>query len=222
MKIFLDTADISSIQELNELGIIDGVTTNPTIIAKSGRKVKDVIIEICNILGNKDISVEVLSTKFLDMEKEAKDMLEYFASHNFVDSIVIKLPLTADGLRLCNILSSQGIKVNMTLCFSLPQALLAAKVGATYISPFVGRIDDMHGNGMDLIEQIVTAYDVYDFDTQILVASIRHTNHLIESAILGADVVTLPPKVCYDMIKHPLTDKGLDQFILDAQSIAQD
>ncbi|MBO9420241.1 MULTISPECIES: fructose-6-phosphate aldolase [Stappiaceae] len=208
MKFFVDTADTAEIQELEATGLLDGVTTNPSLIAKSGKDFKDVIAEICKIT-NGDVSAEVAATDFDTMIKEAHVL------RAIADNVVIKLPLTFDGLKACKQLTSEGTKTNVTLCFSANQALLAAKAGATYISPFIGRLDDINLDGMELIREIRVIYDNYGFDTEILAASIRTPNHVKDSAIIGADVVTVPPATLKSLVKHPLTDKGLDAFLSD-------
>ncbi len=208
MKFFVDTADTAEIQELEATGLLDGVTTNPSLIAKSGKDFKDVIAEICKIT-NGDVSAEVAATDFDTMIKEAHVL------RAIADNVVIKLPLTFDGLKACKQLTSEGTKTNVTLCFSANQALLAAKAGATYISPFIGRLDDINLDGMELIREIRVIYENYGFDTEILAASIRTPNHVKDSAIIGADVVTVPPATLKSLVKHPLTDKGLDAFLSD-------
>lgn len=208
MKFFVDTADTAEIQELEATGLLDGVTTNPSLIAKSGKDFKDVIAEICKIT-NGDVSAEVAATDFDTMIKEAHVL------RAIADNVVIKLPLTFDGLKACKQLTSEGTKTNVTLCFSANQALLAAKAGATYISPFIGRLDDINLDGMELIREIRVIYDNYGFDTEILAASIRTPNHVKDSAIIGADVVTVPPATLKSLVKHPLTNKGLDAFLSD-------
>jgi len=208
MKFFVDTANIDEIAEVNALGLLDGVTTNPSLILKSGRQMLDVIGEICALVEG-PVSAEVAATDFDGMMREAQRLVEIAAN------ICIKLPLTTDGLKACRVLSGQGHKVNVTLCFSANQALLAAKAGASFISPFVGRIDDMGIDGLDLIGEIRTIYDNYDFDTQILTASVRTVGHVKESALIGADVATVPPAILKALIKHPLTDKGLEIFMSD-------
>ncbi|HET7413937.1 MAG TPA: fructose-6-phosphate aldolase [Pararhizobium sp.] len=214
MKFFVDTADVNEIRELNDLGFVDGVTTNPSLIMKSGRKISEVTREICDIVDG-PVSSEVTAVEYDEMMKQA-DFLSKIA-----DNICIKVPMTLDGMRACRALSSNGIKVNVTLCFSANQALLAAKAGATFISPFIGRIDDMAVDGMELIREIRAIYDNYDFDTEILAASIRSVNHVKEAAIIGADVATIPPAVLKSLVKHPLTDKGLDAFLADWKKTGQ-
>lgn len=208
MKFFVDTADTAEIKELESTGLLDGVTTNPSLIAKSGRDFKEVIAEICQITDG-DVSAEVAATDFETMIKEAHVL------RAIADNVVIKLPLTFDGLKACKQLTSEGTKTNVTLCFSANQALLAAKAGATYISPFIGRLDDINLEGLELIREIRVIYDNYGFDTEILAASIRTANHVKDCAIIGADVATVPPATLKGLIKHPLTDKGLDAFMND-------
>ena len=208
MEFFADTAETKEIVELIDLGMIDGVTTNPSLIKKSGRDVFQVLTEICQIVQG-PVSAEVVAVTAEEMVSEGH-RLKKIASN-----IVVKVPLTLEGLKACNILSSEGIRVNVTLCFSSNQALLAAKAGATYISPFIGRLDDLGMNGMNLIEDIRIIYDNYDFDTKILAASIRSPLHVNESALAGADVVTVPPAVIKKLAHHPLTDKGLQSFLAD-------
>ena len=208
MKFFVDTADVKEIRALNELGLVDGVTTNPSLILKSGGKIAEVTKEICDIVKG-PVSAEVTATEYSEMMKEAKVLAR------IADNICIKVPLTMDGLRACKALTSDGQGVNVTLCFSATQALLAAKAGATYISPFIGRIDDMGIDGMELIAEIRTIYDNYDFKTEILAASIRTVNHVKQVAMIGADVATIPPSTLRALVNHPLTDKGLEQFLAD-------
>ena len=208
MKFFVDTADVKEIRALNELGLVDGVTTNPSLILKSGGKIAEVTKEICDIVKG-PVSAEVTATEYSEMMKEAKVLAR------IADNICIKVPLTMDGLRACKALTSDGQGVNVTLCFSATQALLAAKAGATYISPFIGRIDDMGIDGLELISEIRTIYDNYDFKTEILAASIRTVNHVKQVAMIGADVATIPPSTLRALVNHPLTDKGLEQFLAD-------
>ena len=210
MKFFVDTADTAEIKELAETGLIDGVTTNPSLIAKSGRKFSDVITEICALTPG-HVSAEVVATEYQAMVNEGRTLQKIAAN------VAVKLPLTMDGLKACRTLADEGTAVNVTLCFSANQALLAAKAGATYISPFIGRLDDINIDGMELIEDIRTIYDNYMFETQILAASIRSANHVKESALAGADVATLPPGVLRGLVNHPLTDKGLAAFLADAK-----
>jgi transaldolase len=208
MKFFVDTADVKDIRELNELGLLDGVTTNPSLILKAGRDIKEVTKEICDIVDG-PVSAEVTAMEYSEMMREAAVLAK------IADNICIKLPLTFDGLKACKALTGDGHKVNVTLCFSANQALLAAKAGATFISPFVGRIDDMGIDGMELIAEIRTIYDNYDYKTEILAASIRTVNHVKQAALIGADVATVPPATLKALVKHPLTDKGLEQFLAD-------
>lgn len=209
MKFFVDTADIGEITELNEAGLIDGVTTNPSLIKKSGKDFKQTITEICDVTPG-DVSAEVISTDTENMVREGRILAD------LADNVVVKLPLTADGLKACRTLADEGIRTNVTLCFSGNQALLAAKAGASYISPFIGRLDDIHTEGMDLIRVIRQIYDNYAFETEILAASIRTPMHVLDSALVGADVATVPPAVLWGLVKHPLTEKGLDAFVKDA------
>jgi transaldolase len=209
MKFFVDTADINEIKELAATGLVDGVTTNPSLVAKSGRKFLDVIKEICEVVPG-PVSAEVVATDHATMLKEADKLTK------IAENVVIKLPLTMDGLKTCKVLTGRGVKVNVTLCFSPAQALLAAKAGATYISPFVGRLDDIGTDGMGLIADIIAIYSSYaHLETEVLVASVRHPIHVIESAKMGADVATLPPALLRQMFHHPLTDKGLASFLAD-------
>jgi len=208
MKFFVDTANIDEIREVHALGLLDGVTTNPSLILKSGRQMLEVIAEICSVVDG-PVSAEVAASDFEGMMREA-DILVKIASN-----ICVKLPVTADGLKACKVLSGRGHKTNMTLCFSANQALLAAKAGASFISPFVGRIDDMAIDGLDLISDIRTIYDNYDFQTEVLAASVRTVNHVKQCALIGADVATVPPSTLKALIQHPLTDKGLEVFLSD-------
>lgn len=208
MKFFVDTAEIEAIRELAATGLLDGVTTNPSLIAKSGRDFKEVTKEICGIVDG-PVSAEVVALDHATMMKEAEVL------RKIADNVCIKVPLTVDGLKTCKALSSEGTMVNVTLCFSANQALLAAKAGATFISPFIGRLDDINLDGLDLIGDIRTIYDNYDFKTQILAASIRSANHVKDCAMIGADVITAPPNVIKALASHVLTDKGLDQFTAD-------
>jgi transaldolase len=218
MKFFVDTAEISEIRELAATGLLDGVTTNPSLIAKSGRKITEVIAEICEVVSG-PVSAEVAATEYKQMLSEAAVL------RRIAPNVTIKVPLTPDGLRACHTLTQDGAMVNVTLCFSAAQALLAAKAGASFISPFVGRLDDIGQNGMDLIADIVQIYANYPaIKTEVLVASIRNPIHLIEAAKIGADVATIPPSVIKQLYAHPLTDKGLAAFLADwaktGQSIA--
>ena len=209
MKFFVDTAEIDAIAELNETGMVDGVTTNPSLILKSGRNILEVTKEICDLVDG-PVSAEVVATDADEMIAEGRKLA------GIADNIAVKLPLTWDGLKACKVISGEGNMVNVTLCFSANQALLAAKAGATFISPFIGRLDDMSIDGLELIEDIRTIYDNYGFETQILAASIRSVNHVQDCAKIGADVMTAPPDVIKKLASHPLTDKGLDQFLQDA------
>ena len=208
MKFFIDTADVREIAEMASTGLVDGVTTNPSLIAKSGRNIIDVIAEICDLVEG-PVSAEVAATDFETMLAEGRRLAR------IAGNVTVKVPLTVDGLKTCKALSDEGTGVNVTLCFSATQALLAAKAGASFISPFVGRLDDIGGVGMDLIADIVQIYGNYDFPTEVLVASVRGPQHVLEAAKLGADVVTLPPAVIRAMYNHPLTDKGLQAFLDD-------
>jgi transaldolase len=215
MKFFVDTADIAEIAELNETGLLDGVTTNPSLVAKTGKDFVSTIKEICKIVKG-PVSAEVTATDHATMLAEGRKLAA------LATNVAVKVPLTVDGLKTCKALSDDGIMVNVTLCFSPAQAILAAKAGATFISPFVGRLDDIGQDGMQLIADIVQIYNNYpDFKTEVLVASIRHPIHLIESAKLGADVATLPPNVLKSLVKHPLTDKGLEAFLADWKKTGQ-
>ena len=208
MKFFVDTADTGAIRELNELGMVDGVTTNPSLIHKSGRGIKEVVAEIAEMVDG-PVSAETVATDFETMVQEGHEVAK------LGENIAIKVPLTWNGLKACKRLSGEGHMVNVTLCFSANQALLAAKSGATFISPFIGRLDDINLDGMDLISDIRDIYDNYGFETQILAASIRSVNHMTEAARIGADVATAPPGVIKKMAEHPLTDKGLSAFLDD-------
>ena len=214
MKIFIDTADTDELRAAFDTGLVDGCTTNPSLIAKSGKDFKTVIAEICEMTDG-PVSAEVASTDAEVMIKEGKRLSE------IARNVVVKLPLTWDGLKACRALTAEGIDTNVTLCFTATQAWLAAKAGATYISPFIGRLDDLGQQGMELIGEIRALYDAQDYDTQILAASIRGPLHVKESALLGADVATIPPKVFNALLNHPLTDKGLDAFVKDWASTGQ-
>ena len=214
MKFFVDTADVAAIAELNDLGMVDGVTTNPSLILKSGRDILEVTKEICAIVSG-PVSAEVVALTADEMIAEGRKLAA------IAPNIVVKVPLTWDGLKACKVLSGEGHMVNVTLCFSVNQALIAAKAGATFISPFVGRLDDINMDGMELIGDIRQVYDNYGFDTQILAASIRTVNHVTQCALLGADVMTAPPSVIKSLISHPLTDKGLEQFMKDWEKTGQ-
>ena len=208
MRFFVDTADIAAIRELHELGMVDGVTTNPSLILKSGRDIAEVTREICELVEG-PVSAEVVAADAQGMIREGKHLAE------IAPNIAVKVPLTWDGLKACKALSDDGHMVNVTLCFTAAQALLAAKAGATFISPFIGRLDDIGLDGMELIADIRTIYDNYGFETNVLAASIRSVNHVIDCARIGADVITAPPAVIKAMASHVLTDKGLDQFNAD-------
>ena len=214
MKFFVDTAEVSEIIELNDLGMVDGVTTNPSLIKKSRRDILEVTKEICGIVSG-PVSAEVTATDADKMIAEGRKLAE------LASNIAVKLPLTWDGLRACRVLSQEGKMVNVTLCFAANQALLAAKAGATFISPFIGRLDDINLDGIELIEDIRTIYDNYGFETQILAASIRTANHVLDSARIGADVITAPPAVIKNLANHPLTDKGLASFLADIKKTGQ-
>ena len=208
MKFFIDTADIAEIRDLADTGLIDGVTTNPSLVAKTGRNFLETIAEICSIIPG-PVSAEVAATDFPTMLAEGRHLAK------IATNVTVKVPLTPAGLKTCRILRSEGTMVNVTLCFSAAQALLAAKSGASFISPFVGRVDDIGWDGMQLISDIVDIYNNYDFKTEVLVASIRGPNHVIEAAKMGAHVATLPPAVLRSLFNHPLTDKGLATFLAD-------
>lgn len=215
MKFFVDTADIKDISELNDLGLVDGVTTNPSLILKSGGKIADVTKQICDIVDG-PVSAEVVATEYAKMIREAETLAQ------IADNVCIKVPLTLDGLRACKTIRTEMKRlVNVTLCFSATQALLAAKAGASFVSPFIGRIDDIGLDGMELIAEIRAIYDNYGYPTEILAASARTVNHIKQSAIIGADVVTAPPAVLKALVKHPLTDIGLKQFLADWEKTGQ-
>jgi len=214
MLFFIDTANVNEIREAHDMGILDGVTTNPSLIAKEGKPFKETILEICNLVDG-PVSTEVIATDVAGMLKEGH---EYAKWHK---NVVVKLPTTKDGLKACKALSGEGIKTNLTLCFSASQALLVAKAGATYVSPFIGRLDDISEDGMQLIHQIVAIYDNYSFDTLVLAASLRHPLHVVQCALAGAHVATLPFKVLDQLIKHPLTDRGLENFLNDWKKAKQ-
>jgi len=213
MKIFLDTANIQEIREAASMGLVDGVTTNPSLVAKEKRDFRGLLMEICSIV-NGPISAEVIATDFNGIMKEARDL------SSIHPNIVVKVPLIKEGLKAVRSLASEGIRTNVTLCFSPNQALLAAKAGAYMISPFVGRLDDISTSGMELVKQIITIYRNYNFSTQVLVASIRHPMHVVESAMVGADIGTMPYNVFTQLIKHPLTDIGLERFLSDWKKLA--
>jgi len=214
MKFFVDSADLEQISELNDIGLVDGVTTNPSIIAKSGRDFKDVIREICSIVTG-PVSAEVVSTEAENMIAEGREL------RKIAENVCVKLPLTMAGLKACNTLSKEGTPTNVTLCFSPNQALLAAKCGATFISPFIGRLDDISLDGIELIDEIRTIYDNYGYETEILAASIRNINHVKDCALIGADVMTAPPDVIRKLSRHVLTDKGLAAFLKDWEKTGQ-
>jgi len=214
MKIFLDSADIDEIKAHQDSGFVDGVTTNPSLIAQSGRNIIDTIAEICELVPG-PVSAEVTATDFETMLSEGKKLA------GIAPNVAVKVPLTEAGLRTCRVLSDAGTKVNVTLCFSAGQALLAAKAGAAFISPFVGRLDDIGQDGMGLIEEICSIYANFDFDTEVLVASVRSTQHVVDAALMGAGVATLPPKILSALYKHPLTDKGLSAFLADWEKTGQ-
>jgi len=214
MKFFADTADVNEIRELAATGLLDGLTTNPTLVAKAGRDFKQVIVEICSIVEG-PVSAETTALDADTMVEQGRKLAK------IADNVAVKVPLTFDGLKACRTLSQGGTMVNVTLCFSANQALLAAKAGASFISPFIGRLDDIHLDGMELIREIRDIYDNYDFDTEILAASIRSANHVKEAALIGADVVTAPPSVLKSLVKHPLTDKGIETFLADWKKTGQ-
>jgi len=208
MKFFIDTANLEEIRKADELGVLDGVTTNPSLVAKERREFKELIKEICRIV-NGPVSAEVVSTDEAGITAEARELAR------IAENIVVKVPLIKEGLRAVKVLSKEGIKTNVTLCFSPIQALLAAKVGAAYISPFVGRLDDISQRGMELVEQIVAIYNTYGYDTEVIVASVRNPIHVLDAALMGADIVTVPYSVMERFITHPLTDIGLEKFLAD-------
>ncbi len=208
MKFFIDTGSVAEIREAEALGILDGVTTNPSLLAREAGSPREVLSEICKIVSG-PVSGEVIATDYEGMVREGRELVK------IADNLVVKIPMTKDGVKACRSLSREGIKVNMTLVFSASQAILAAKAGATFVSPFVGRVDDISGDGMDLISQLVQIFNNYQFETEILVASIRHPLHVVQSAMLGADVVTMPFNVIDKLFRHPLTDIGLEKFLND-------
>jgi transaldolase len=208
MKFFIDTANVAEIKEAASMGVLDGVTTNPSLVAKEGKDFRKLLEEICAIVDG-PISAEVISTEFDGIMKEGRELSKIHRN------IVVKVPLIKEGLKAVKALKAEGIRTNVTLCFSPTQALVAAKAGAYFISPFIGRLDDVSTNGMDLIRQIVTIYRNYKYDTQVLVASVRHPLHVVEAAMIGADICTIPFKVIDQLIKHPLTDIGLQKFLED-------
>ncbi len=212
MEIFIDSADIGEIRDAAAMGVIDGVTTNPSLVAKTGRPHDEVVVEICEVVDG-PISAEVIATDYQGIMSEGRTLAKLHKN------IVVKVPLIADGLKAVRSLTEEGIKTNVTLCFSPTQGLLAAKAGATYISPFVGRIDDISGDGMELVSQLVQIYQNYGLPTKVLAASIRHPVHVVESVMIGAHVATMPHKVILQLVKHPLTDIGLERFLADAKKI---
>ena len=212
MQIFIDSADIEEIRDAAAMGVIDGVTTNPSLVAKTGRPFKEVLVDICEVVDG-PISAEGVATDYEGIISEARNLA---AMH---ENIVVKVPLIPEGLKAVRTLTEAGIRTNVTLCFSVTQGLLAAKAGATYISPFIGRVDDIAGSGMELVQQLVTVYGNYGLDTKVLAASIRHPLHVVEASLLGADVATIPHKVIHQLLKHPLTDVGLERFLADAKKI---
>lgn len=212
MKFFIDTADIGEIREAASMGMIDGCTTNPSLVAKTGRKFRDVLLEICDVVKG-PVSAEVVSTTAAEMMVEARELA------GLRDNIVVKIPLIPEGLKAVRTCTEEGIKTNVTLCFSATQALLAAKAGATYISPFVGRVDDVSGEGMDTVSDILQIYRNYGFETEVLVASVRHPMHVLEAARMGAHVATCPLKVLLQLTRHPLTDVGLSKFLADWEKV---
>ncbi|RMG48733.1 MAG: fructose-6-phosphate aldolase [Acidobacteria bacterium] len=214
MKFFIDTADVGEIREAAALGVLDGVTTNPTLVAKTGRPFREVLDEILEIVDG-PVSAEVTATDYEGMVAEARELASIH------ENIVVKIPITRDGLRAIRTCSRDGIRVNVTLCFNPMQAVMAAKAGAAYISPFVGRLDDIGHDGMELIQQIRTIYDNYGFDTEILAASIRHPQHVVQAALIGADVATIPFNVIDKLLNHPLTDIGLERFLADWQKLQE-
>jgi len=214
MKFFVDTAEVAEIRDLNDAGLLDGVTTNPSLIAKSGRDFKEVVAEICGLVDG-PVSAEVAATDTDGMIAEGMHLA------GIADNVVVKLPLTLDGLRACRHFARQGVRTNVTLCFAANQALLAAKAGASFVSPFVGRLDDTNVDGMDLIREIRAIFDNFGFETEILAASIRTPNHVKEAALAGADVATIPPGVIRALVRHPLTDAGLAQFVDDWRKTGQ-
>jgi len=212
MKFFIDTADVDEIRDAAQMGVIDGVTTNPSLVAKTGRPFQDVLVEICEIVDG-PISAEVIATDTDGILKEARELAKIHPN------VVVKVPLIREGMKAVRTLTAEGIKTNVTLCFSPTQALLAAKAGATYISPFVGRVDDVSNEGMEIVDQICRIYDNYGLETQVLVASVRHPMHVVQAALMGAHVATLPHKVILQLLEHPLTDVGLARFLEDAKKI---
>ena len=211
MKLYLDTGNVNEIREAASYGLLDGVTTNPSLVSKEGREFKDLLLEICKIVDG-PISAEVVSLEAESMVKEGRELAKIH------QNIIVKVPLIPEGLKATKQMASEGIRVNVTLCFSPTQALLAAKAGAWCVSPFIGRLDDISSDGMELIEQILTIYENYDFSTQVLVASVRHPQHVVEAALLGGHICTMPYSVFQQLVKHPLTDIGLKKFLADWES----
>jgi transaldolase len=212
MKIFIDSADVNEIREAAAMGVVDGVTTNPSLVAKTGRPFRDVIADICEIVDG-PISAEVFATDTDGILREGRELAAWHPN------VVVKVPLIPEGLKAVRIFTDEGIKTNVTLCFSATQGMLAAKAGATYISPFLGRVDDISGDGMEIIQQLRTIYDNYGFATEILAASIRHPKHVVDAAMIGADVATIPHSVILQLLEHPLTALGLAKFLADAKKI---
>ncbi len=212
MKFFIDTADVNEIREANAMGILDGVTTNPSLIAKEGKPFKETILEICKVVDG-PVSVEVVALEMKGMVREAEEFADWHKT------VVVKLPTTREGVKACKYLSGKGIKTNLTLCFSANQALMVAKAGATYVSPFVGRLDDISHVGMELVKQVIQIYKNYGYKTEVLAASLRHPLHVVDAAMAGAHVATIPFKVLDLMMKHPLTDKGLENFLKDWEKV---
>lgn len=208
MKLFIDTANVAEIAEAASWGILDGVTTNPSLVAKEGRSYRDLVAEICRIVPG-PVSAEVLATEADAMEREGRELA------GIAENVVVKLPISKDGLRVCTRFAEEGIPTNLTLCFSPAQALLVAKAGATYVSPFVGRLDDIGHDGMQLVREMVQIYDAYEFATQVLVASVRHPQHVVEATLAGADVATVPFKILEQLFHHPLTEIGIQRFLAD-------
>ncbi len=215
MKFFLDTAIVDEIREAVEWGVVDGVTTNPSLVAKAGRSMRDVVLEICELV-NGPVSAEVLSLRADEMVPEAQKLA------GIHPNVVVKIPMTEEGLKAVNRLSKLGVKTNVTLVFSPNQALLAAKAGATYVSPFIGRLDDISHDGMDIVREIVPIFENYDLDTQVIVASVRHPRHVVEAALMGAHIATIPFKVLKQMVRHPLTDIGITRFLEDYRMVFGD
>jgi transaldolase len=212
VKLFIDTANTDEIRAAASWGVLDGVTTNPTLVAKEGRNYREVVEEICTIVSG-PVSAEVIATDFEGMQREGRELA------GIAENVVVKLPITPDGVRTCAQFAEEGIPTNLTLCFSPAQALLVAKAGASYVSPFVGRLDDVGHDGMQVVREIVQLYDVYEFPTQVLVASVRHPQHVVEGALAGADVATVPFDVLKKLFNHPLTDIGLQRFIADYRAV---